>query len=228
MAAALGFRFLDGHGACLDPRPCELHRLEHIERPAEPFAARVTALTDVQNPLLGSSGASHVYGPQKGARPDDVVRLEKALAHMARIAAHDLGAVNPEAPGAGAAGGLGFGIMTFLGGALCGGFDAIAEFIGLPDAVKTADLVLTGEGRIDEQTAFGKAPAGVARLARECGKGVVAFAGSTSLAGSGIFDTIIPVANEPMSLDDAMKNAGPLLRLAAERTARAIRLGRLL
>lgn len=228
MAAALGFRFLDGHGACLDPRPCELHRLEHIERPAEPFAARVTALTDVQNPLLGPSGASRVYGPQKGARPDDVVRLEKALAHMARIAAHDLGAVNPEAPGAGAAGGLGFGIMTFLGGALCGGFDAIAEFIGLPDAVKTADLVLTGEGRIDEQTAFGKAPAGVARLARECGKGVVAFAGSTSLAGSGIFDTIIPVANEPMSLDDAMKNAGPLLRLAAERTARAIRLGRLL
>lgn len=228
MAAALGFRFFDGCGTCLDPRPCELHRLERIERPAQPFALPVTGLTDVQNPLLGHSGASHVYGPQKGALPDDVVRLEEVLARMARIAVRDLDASSPETPGAGAAGGLGFGIMTFLGGSLRGGFEVIAEVIGLPDAVKSADLVLTGEGRIDEQTAFGKAPAGVVGLARKYGKGVVAFAGSASIAGCGIFDAIIPIANEPMSLNDAMKNAGPLLRHASERTARAIRLGRIL
>jgi glycerate kinase len=228
MARALGFTFYDNRGQAFEPRPSELFRLERIIPPPEPLGVEITALTDVQNPLLGPAGASRVYGPQKGASPDDVERLEKALAHLAEIATRDLGAPDPATPGAGAAGGLGFGVMAFLRGSLQSGFDTVAEITGLPAAIAAADLVLTGEGRLDEQTYAGKAPAGVARLARAAGKPVIAFAGSVPLTNPPDFDAVIPITTEPMTLDESMRQAGPLLQAAAARTARLVRLGHIL
>lgn len=229
MAHALGFTFYDKQSRPFDPRPAELSRLARIEPPPEPVALEVIGLTDVENPLLGPAGASRVYGPQKGASPEDVERLEEALARVAHIAGRDLGAPDPATPGAGAAGGLGFGVMAFLGGSLRSGFETIAEMTGLPAAIAAADLVVTGEGRIDDQTAAGKAPAGVARLARAAGKPVIAFGGSVSLTKDlELFDAVIPIANGPMTLEESMQQAGPLLTAAAARTARLVQLGKLL
>lgn len=229
MAHALGFKFYDKQGCSFQPQPAGLSRLERIEPPPEPFGIEVIGLTDVQNPLLGPEGASRIYGPQKGASAEDVERLEETLTCVATIAARDLGAPDPATPGAGAAGGLGYGVMTFLGGSLRPGFDTVAAITGLPAALAAADLVLTGEGRIDEQTAEGKAPAGVARLARAAGKPVIAFGGSVSLTRNlELFDAVIPIANGPMTLEESIQQAGPLLHAAAARTARLLQLGKIL
>lgn len=226
MAAALGYRFLDDAGQTLDPLPVNLQHVASIERPTAPPPAGFIGLTDVQNPLLGSEGASRVYGPQKGASPADVEALEAGLAHMASIARRDLGAPDPGTPGTGAAGGLGFGIMTFLGGELSPGFDTIAGLTSLPAAVAAADLVLTGEGRLDSQTASGKAPAGVARLARRHGKPVIALAGSIPLTKVPDFDAVFPLTHEPMTMEHAMRQAGPLLEEATARLASLLLLGK--
>jgi glycerate kinase len=230
MAAALGFGFLDGDGAPIEPLPANLARLHRIRRPAALPVAKVTGLVDVGNPLLGPDGASRVYGPQKGARTAEVETLEQALRRVADIARRDLHAPDPSTPGAGAAGGLGYGLMAFLGAELSSGFEVIAEITGLQKAIESADLVITGEGRLDAQTASGKAPAGVARLARACGKPVIALAGSVPLTKEdhGAFDAVLPIINESMTLDQAMQQAAPLLAEAAARAARLVRLGKLL
>ncbi len=156
--------------------------------------------------------------------------LEQALRRVADIARRDLHAPDPSTPGAGAAGGLGYGLMAFLGADLRSGFEVIAEITGLQKAIESADLVITGEGRLDAQTASGKAPAGVARLARACGKPVIALAGSVPLTKEdhGAFDAVLPIINESMTLDQAMQQAAPLLAEAAARAARLVRLGKLL
>jgi glycerate kinase len=230
LAATLGFRFLDANGHPLEPLPENLGRLSRIERPAELRLPRISALVDVNNPLLGPHGASHVYGPQKGATEEDAAKLEEALARVADVARRDLGAPEPSVPGAGAAGGLGYGLMAFLGATLRPGFDAVAEITGLQHAIGTADLVITGEGRLDAQTAAGKAPVGVARLARACGKPVIALAGAVPLTKKdhAAFDAVLPITNEPMSLDQAMQQAAPLLEEAAARAAHLVRLGKIL
>jgi len=230
MAAALGYLFLDRHGTPLDPLPCNFAAVERIQPPETLPSIEVIGLTDVRNGLLGPQGATFVYGPQKGASPSDVEKLEAGLAHIADIAARDLGAPDPATPGAGAAGGLGFGVMTFLRGSLRPGFETVAKLIGLAEAVAAADIVITGEGRIDGQTCEGKAPYGVARLARTAGKPVIALAGSIPLTKEDAagFDVLVPITDEPMSLEHAMQNAGPLLERAAARTAMLIKLGHFL
>lgn len=225
MAATLGFEFRDSGGVAFDPVPLSLAQLAYIAAPRGLPIREVTALTDVRNPLLGPMGASRAYGPQKGASPEAVAQLERALARLAEVAARDLGDANPLAPGAGAAGGLGFGVLAFLRGRLLPGFDTIAAATGLPAAVAAADIVITGEGRIDEQTAAGKAPQGVADLARQHGKRVIAFAGSVPLSitpGAG-FDALVQITDTSMTHDFAMQHAGPLLRAAAARAAEMIR-----
>ena len=229
MAAALGVEFRDSRGAAFDPVPRSLSRLARIAAPRVLPVREVAALTDVRNPLLGPAGASRAYGPQKGASPEAVARLERALARLAEVAARDLGNADPLAAGTGAAGGLGFGVQAFLRGRLLPGFDTIAAATGLAAAVEAADLVITGEGRIDEQTAAGKAPQGVADLARQHGKRVIAFAGSVPLSitpGTG-FDALVQITDASMTHDFAMKHAGPLLRAAAARTADLIRQNRI-
>jgi glycerate 2-kinase len=230
MAAALGYLFLDRHGTPLDPLPCNFASVERIRPPETLPRIEVIGLTDVRNGLLGPQGATFVYGPQKGASPSDVEKLEAGLARIADIAARDLGSPDPATPGAGAAGGLGFGVMAFLRGSLRPGFETVAKLIGLAEAVAAADLVITGEGRIDGQTCEGKAPDGVARLARAAGKPVIALAGSIPLTKEDVagFDVLVPITDEPMSLEHAMRNAGPLLERAAARTAMLIKLGHLL
>ena len=189
---------------------------------------RIVGACDVQNPLLGERGTARVYAPQKGASPEVVERLEQAMKQLADVCASSLGRDCRGVPGAGAAGGLGFGLLTFCNATLRAGFDIVAETMHLGARVAAADLVVTGEGRLDDQTLDGKGPAGVAALARKAGKRVIAFGGSVteSARGAGLFDTLVAIAEPSLPLAEAMRDAALLLELAAARTARSIQTGR--
>jgi len=141
---------------------------------------RVIAAADVRNSLLGNNGATRVFGPQKGVTPDKIDIFEQALAKYADVVARDLHVDFRDEPGAGAAGGLGFGLMSFCGAELRSGFDVVSEAVGLESKMKDVDLVITGEGSLDRQTLEGKTPAGVSRLARKLGKRVFAIVGRAS------------------------------------------------
>ena len=164
MAAALGARLLDTVGARVADGGEALTGLAHIDlTQLHPGLARVSVVgaCDVDNPLTGPSGASAVYGPQKGASPDDVAALDRALAHLAAVVQRDLGVDLRDEPGAGAAGGLGFGLLAFCGARLRPGVEVVMDAVGLPQRIAEADLVVTGEGSLDEQSLHGKVPAGV-------------------------------------------------------------------
>lgn len=178
MAWAMGYRFLDGEGKGFFPLPANLDTLAKIVPPENVDGLpEIIAACDVTNPLLGPDGATAVYGPQKGVRLERIPAFEAGLQHLAAVARRDLGRDLAEAPGAGAAGGLGFGLMTFCRAAMQPGFDLVAEVTRLEAAVRAADLVITGEGCVDAQTLHGKGPAGVADMARRLGKPVVAVGG---------------------------------------------------
>jgi glycerate kinase len=225
--AALGARFFDRAGEALEPVPAALAQLERIDLSAldERLAATPIAIAcDVDNPLLGSSGAAAVYGPQKGAAPADVAFLDGVLARFVRAA---LDAGRPdlcELAGAGAAGGLGWGLATFAGARLAPGFPLIAEQRGLAAALATATLCFTGEGRIDDQTLRGKVVAGVAGLARPLGVRVIAFGGGVDLTAERALAALgvvcVPITDGPLTLAQAMARAPELLRAAAARFAR--------
>ena len=151
-------------------RVADLVDLERIEKPKDLRLPTIIAAVDVRNPLLGDNGATQVFGPQKGATNDELKVLEQALARLANVVAKEFGFDYRDKPGAGAAGGLGFGLMSFCGATIRPGFDVVAEAVGLESKMKDADLVITGEGSLDRQTLEGKTPAGVARLARKLGK----------------------------------------------------------
>jgi glycerate 2-kinase len=179
LAAALGFSFLDAERRELEPTPLHLPELASIEFPHDALpSVPINVACDVKNPLLGPSGATRVYGPQKGLRDEaQAAQLELGLARLADVAAQTFGQDLADTPGAGAAGGLGFGLITFCGAVLLPGFGLVASRLGLEAAVARADLVLTGEGSLDGQTLEGKAPAGVAAMARRLGRPVIAFGG---------------------------------------------------
>jgi glycerate kinase len=196
MARALGFRFLTGEREIENGGPAELIGLARIEalvaagvspattlksEPASasggPLQIRIVAACDVKNPLLGENGATLTFGPQKGATPDELEILERALTRLADTVTRELGYDFRNNPGAGAAGGLGFGLMSFCSGELRPGFDVVADAVELHEKIRSADVVITGEGKLDRQTLEGKAPAGVARLARKFGKRVFAVVG---------------------------------------------------
>lgn len=178
MAWAMGYRFLDAEGNGFFPLPANLETLAKIVPPENAGAQpEIIAACDVTNPLLGPDGATAVYGPQKGVRLERIPAFEAGLRHLAAVAQRDLGLDLAEAPGAGAAGGLGFGLMTFCRAAMQPGFDLVAQVTQLEAAVRAADLVITGEGCVDAQTLHGKGPAGVADMARRLGKPVVAVGG---------------------------------------------------
>jgi glycerate kinase len=177
MAWAMGYRFLDSEGRGFFPLPANLTTLDKIVPPADTMMPAVIAACDVTNPLLGPEGATRVYGPQKGVRLERMPEFEEALGHLSRVVRRDLGVDLATAPGAGAAGGLGFGLMAFCRATMRPGFDLVAETTGLESAVRTADLVITGEGCVDAQTLHGKGPAGVADMARRLGKPVIAIGG---------------------------------------------------
>jgi len=233
VAQALGAGLLDGRGDELPRGGAALAGLRRIDVSGlDPRleGCRVLVAVDVTNPLCGPTGASAVYGPQKGATPEMVKELDAALAHYARIIERDLGVAVAELPGAGAAGGLAAGLVAFLGAELRPGFDLIAEAAGLTDRLAYADLVLTGEGRLDTQTAYGKTVVGVARLAKERGLPVIALAGEVvgdmaSLREQGI-DVALSIQPGPMTLAESEARAAELLTAAAERVGRLLALGR--
>ena len=181
MAQALGYRLLDANGESLEPGGASLAYLDRIDGSGVlPMLkeAHFVAPTDVGNPLCGPRGASAVFGPQKGATPEMVEELDAALAHFADVVERDLGVDVRFIPGAGAAGGSGAGAVAFLGARLISGPEMVAEAAHLEQRIRQADFVITGEGRLDFQTDFGKGPQYVARLARAANRPVLCVAGS--------------------------------------------------
>jgi glycerate kinase len=175
--------------------------------------------SDVDNPLTGAHGASAIYGPQKGASPEDVAFLDRALGHFAAVAHRDLGIDVRDLPGAGAAGGLGAGLVAFLGAKLRPGFELVAEAVGLSAKVESCDVVVTGEGRYDSQSERGKAPAGVLRMAREARKRSALVAGQIEEGPRPDADVVYSLA-EDAGLAEAMARPRELLEHAGEEIAR--------
>jgi glycerate kinase len=222
MARALGFQFLTEAGAKLDGfKPSSLQTLDRIEKPKELRLPKIIAAVDVKNPLLGENGATRIFGPQKGVTADKIDNFERALTKLADVVAKQFGFDYRNEAGAGAAGGLGFGLMSFCGAKIRPGFDVVAESVGLESKMKDVDLVITGEGRLDRQTLEGKTPAGVARLARKLGKRVFAFVGHASddLEPRKLFDGVYMNSRTGMSDEENMKRAAELLRDNARKLA---------
>ncbi len=208
MALALGVRFLDQTGATLEPWPEAISELASMDESARMDLPEILVACDVDHPLLGERGASAVFGPQKGASPEDVEFLDGALARLVKVSGGEMQSLTP---GAGAAGGLGFGLLRFAGARLVSGFDLVADALGLAEKFSKADLVITGEGSLDEQTLGGKGPAGVARLARSLGKPVVAFAGRALPVAAEAFDGMFDLSGYGLSVDESMRRGGELL-----------------
>lgn len=208
MAQALGYRLLDERGDDLPSGGAALVRLARID--ASGFDAgwrsiRVDVACDVTNPLTGPEGASAVYGPQKGASPEMVSGLDAALAHFADVVERDLGIAVADLPGAGAAGGAGAGLVAFLGAHLMPGAPLVVEAAGLDAALAGASAALTGEGRVDRQTAYGKGPAEVIRRGREAGVPVAVVAGSS---GEGAGELGVPIVVLEDGLVDSERKIG--------------------
>ncbi len=233
LAQALGARLLDEDGEDLPPGGASLSRLARIDPSGlDPRLHRteVRVACDVANPLCGPTGASAVYGPQKGATPEMVARLDAALAHYARAIARDVGRDVAELPGSGAAGGLGAGLVAFAGGVLTPGIDLVIDAVGLRHRLRGADLCLTGEGSLDASSAFGKTAVGVARLARSLGVPCLALAGMIGPGAEGVLsegiDAFASIAPGPGPLDEAMASASDRLERATAGFVRAFLAGR--
>ena len=233
MAQALGVKLTDASGRELGWGGGELGRLAHVDvggLEERVLGVRFRVACDVTNPLLGERGAARVYGPQKGATPEMVAVLERDLTRFARIIARDLGVEVAKVPGAGAAGGLGAGLKASLAAELVPGVEVVAEAVGLAEKMAGADLVITGEGKLDGQSAFGKTPVGVARLAKKEGIPVVALAGALGadverVLAHGI-DAYFGIADGPLRYEESLARAGELLASAAEQCLRLWRSGR--
>jgi glycerate 2-kinase len=203
MAQAMGIRLLDAAGQELRPGGAALRDLARIDlRPLDTSVGDVAVIvaSDVDNPLVGPSGASRVYGPQKGARPDDVAVLDEALAHFAAVIHRDLGIDVRDVPGAGAAGGLGAGLVAFLGARIRPGVDVVMDAVGFQRRLQEADVVVTGEGSFDEQSLRGKVAAGVLRSAAEARVRAIVLAGrrsATAPDGAAVVSLVERFGEEP-------------------------------
>ena len=228
MAAALGFAALDAGGNEIKPLPKNLSNLARIDGKAAIELPEIIAACDVQNPLLGPRGTARVFAAQKGADENAINALEANLANLADVVARDLSVDFRDAPGAGAAGGIGFGLLSFCRAKMRGGFDLVAEALQIEQRIAGCDLVITGEGRLDTQTLEGKGPAGIAALARKHGKPVLALAGSITddQIVASVFDAALPIIDEPTTLAEAMTRGAEYLERAATRAARLISLGK--
>jgi glycerate kinase len=220
MAQALGVRLLDAAGRDLRPGGAallELHRIDATGMDPAVRRADFVVATDVDNPLVGPRGASAVYGPQKGASEEDVAVLDKALGHFAAVVHRDLGIDVRHIPGAGAAGGLGAGLVAFVGARLRPGVQVVMEAVGLEQRMARADLVVTGEGKFDRQSLHGKAPAGVLRLAAELGVPAIVLCGERRADAEGA--RVVALADR-FGLEEAMSRSRPLLEELAAEVAR--------
>jgi glycerate kinase len=225
---ALGARLFDASGGDLPPGGAALARVDRIDvagRDPRIASCGLLVASDVTNPLCGPTGAAAMFGPQKGASPDDVLALDAALHHFAEIARRDCGVDLLVLSGGGAAGGLAAGLVAIAGATIESGFAIVADAVGLEAKIAAADVVITGEGRLDAQTGYGKTASGVATLAHKHGKRVAAIAGSVAPEydpRTGVFDVVESVLQPGMSVEDSMHQAAALVRAAAERVARRL------
>lgn len=232
MAQALGVRLLDAQGEEIPRGGAALARLDHIDMTGLDPRVRdvqVEAAVDVNNPLCGPEGASHVYGPQKGADGAMARELDAALENYAGVIRRDLGDDVRDVPGAGAAGGMGAGLLAFLHARIAPGVDIVFRALHVEERIRRSSLVLTGEGRMDSQDIYGKAPMAVAAVAHRFGVPVIAVVGSTSRDYRVVFDhgldAVIGVVNRPMSQDRAISETAGLVAEAAMRAMRIVRVG---
>ena len=232
MAQALGAKLLTASGEQIKPGGDHLATLNSID--LSELDPRITetetvVACDVNNPLTGEQGASYVYGPQKGATREMIEMLDANLAHFDKILQRDLSKSVGNVPGAGAAGGLGAGLMAFVDASLKSGIEIVTEAAQLSKRLADADLVITGEGQINFQTVFGKTPVGVARVAKTYNIPVIAIAGSIADDSDGVYDAgidaMIDIVPEPMPLETAIENATALTEIAAERAGRMVAAG---
>ncbi|MGL5191013.1 MAG: glycerate kinase [Cetobacterium sp.] len=233
MLNALGVKFYDSLKEEIGSTPKELSALEFVD-----FSnldkrlkdTEICILSDVNNPLCGKNGAAYIYGPQKGATPEDVIVLDKILKRYSEKIDGILGVENAEKPGSGAAGGLGYALLALCGGTFSQGIEEILKIADFESEISDANLVITGEGRIDNQSINGKAPVGIAKLSKKHGKPVIAIVGSSSLELDKIYesgiDLVLDIVNEPMALEKAMTNVEKLLEFTAEKAMRAYLLNR--
>ncbi len=222
MAAALGFSFSDNAGKILNPIGRNLVEIRSVKRPDLKLIrqAKFTVLCDVDNPLHGEQGAAFVFGPQKGADAQAVRLLDNGLRNFEKVVHHDLG-LQTNFPGAGAAGGMGAGAKAFLNATLSRGFEFISEFTRLEEQVRSADLIITGEGKIDAQTLSGKVVNGVALLAAKYGKPCIAIAGDCDLPETSLrhlhIEKAITIKDESIDQQQAMRSAFQIIeRKSAE------------
>lgn len=230
MLSALGFEFSDADG---NPIPMgaegvgQCRRISREHAAAELRECTFHIACDVTNPLYGERGCSAVYGPQKGATAETVPLMDGWLRDFSRLAAETLGVDNAELPGAGAAGGLGYAFVSFLGGRLESGIDLVIRETRLEDEIKDSDLVITGEGRLDEQSVMGKAPIGVASIAKKYGVPVIAVSGCVTdgarLCNDSGIDAFFPIVRRPCTLAEAMERKTAQANLA-DTVEQAIRL----
>ena len=231
MLQALGIKLLDDNNQELEHGGAALAKLSHIDLATMDERLKqctFIAASDVNNPLTGVNGASATFGPQKGATPEMVALLDNALRHYSAIVKRDLGKEIDAVAGAGAAGGMGAALLGFLNAKLKPGIEIVMEAVELAEKVKGADLVITGEGRIDGQTAQGKTPVGVARIAKKEDIPVIALAGSVGPGVEAVYekgiDALFPVVHGAVSLDEALAKGSENLTRAARNLAATLRL----
>ncbi|HEY5523966.1 MAG TPA: glycerate kinase [Clostridium sp.] len=233
MVKALGVKLLDEKSEEIDFGGGNLNRLKSIdlsEIDSRIKQCNIVVACDVDNPLCGEKGASFIFGPQKGADENMIITLDKNLLLYAEMIEQYLGVSIMDYPGAGAAGGLGGGLLAFLNAKLQPGINIVIETTDLEEKLKDADLVITGEGMIDYQTQYGKTPYGVAKLAKKYNIPVIAIAGGIGKGAeelySKVFDSIFSIVDKPMQLEEAIENSELLLQNTAERIMRVLKIYR--
>ena len=233
MAQALGVKMLDSRGEDIGPGAkglLDLKRIDMSKLDPRLNEAEILVACDVDNPLYGLNGAAYVYGPQKGASLEMIPLLDRALVNLAQVISQDLQIEVHQVPGAGAAGGLGAGLIAFAGGKLCSGIQLVFDLLGFEEILAAgADLVITGEGSINAQSLYGKVPVGVARRAKNYDLPVLALVGQIGPGAEEVYrvgiDAIMTVAPGPISLKESMGRAGELITDATIRALRMIAIG---
>ncbi|MBP2071633.1 MAG: glycerate 2-kinase [Thermoanaerobacterium sp.] len=223
MVQALGVKLLDEDGNDIPYGGGNLYKLKKVDISSidkRVYESSFIAASDVTNPLCGENGASYVYGPQKGATKEMVKILDDNLRHYASVVKETINKDFKDTPGAGAAGGLGFSLMAFLNAKIRSGIDIVMEASNIDEKINSCDIVITGEGNTDFQTAFGKAPAGIARIAKKYGKPVVVLSGGLGKNYKDLYDvgvtSMFSIVDKPMTLQEAMINAKKLISDRAE------------
>jgi len=229
MAQALGGKFLDDKGTNISKGGENLQNIANIDLSQLDKSieeAEIEVACDVDNPLYGKAGAAYVYGPQKGASPEQIKRLDQGLRNIAQVIEQDLQLEVADIPGAGAAGGLGAGLLAFLGAELRPGIEIVMEATNLQDKIADFDVVITGEGKLDSQTISGKAPIGVAQAAKETSIPVIGVAGTLGSEVKEVYnhgiDAVFSMVNQPIELNQALAEADELLADLGENIGRML------